>query len=111
MEYATKRACQFHNIETLNASSYAFLANMYVAKSAPSRLLGTGLGTHPINYAKIYPKVVHDIDIWTKFNDAYSLSIRIFSELGIIGLLYLFIFIYKTSTQIIVQFYGTGVSN
>ncbi|MBV4063088.1 hypothetical protein KSY96_02465 [Phocaeicola vulgatus] len=86
----------FHNIETLNASSYAFLANMYVAKSAPSRLLGTGLGTHPINYAKIYPKSSTRYRLYgLNSNDAYSLSIRIFSELGIIGLLYLFIFIYK----------------
>ena len=86
----------FHNIETLNASSYAFLANMYVAKSAPSRILGTGLGTHPINYAKIYPKSSTRYRLYgLNSNDAYSLSIRIFSELGIIGLLCLFIFIYK----------------
>lgn len=88
----------YYNLETLNASSYAFLTNMRVAQSAPSRLLGTGLGTHPINYAKVYPRSSTRYRLYgLNASDGYSLSIRIFSELGIIGLFCLFTFIYKTS--------------
>lgn len=86
----------YYKLEALNASSYAFLTNMRVAESAPSRLLGTGLGTHFINYAKVYPRSSTRYRLYgLNSADAYSLSIRVFSELGIVGLLCLFVFIYR----------------
>ena len=86
----------FYDLETLNASTYAFLTNLRVAEQAPSRLLGTGLGTHPINYEKIYPSRSTTYRLYgLNANDAYSLSIRVFSELGLVGLFSLFVFMYK----------------
>ena len=86
----------YYKFETLNASSYAFLTNMCVAESAPSRLLGTGLGTHSINYAKVYPRSSTRYRLYgLNSADGYSLSIRVFSELGIVGLFCLFVFICK----------------
>lgn len=86
----------FYDLETLNASTYAFLTNLCVAEQAPSRLFGTGLGTHPINYEKIYPSRSTTYRLYgLNANDAYSLSIRVFSELGILGLFLLFVFMYK----------------
>ena len=86
----------FYDLESLNASTYAFLTNLRVAEQAPSRLLGTGLGTHIINYEKIYPSRSTTYRLYgLNANDAYSLSIRVFSELGIVGLFLLFAFMYK----------------
>ena len=84
----------FHDLESLNASSYAFLVNLKVSMYAPSRIIGTGLGTHPSNYKKIYPDTGYRL-YGLNSDDAYSLSIRLFSELGIIGLILLIIFLYK----------------
>lgn len=86
----------YHELESLNASTYAFVTNLLVAKSAPSRLLGTGLGTHPISYNIEYPPQSTNYRLYgLNSNDAYSLSIRVFSELGYIGLFFLFFFLYK----------------
>lgn len=84
----------FHDLESLNASSYAFLVNLKVSMYAPSRIIGTGLGTHPSNYKKIYPDTGYRL-YGLNSDDAYSLSIRLFSELGIIGIILLIIFLYK----------------
>lgn len=86
----------YYELENLNASTYAFVTNLLVAKSAPSRLLGTGLGTHPISYNIEYPPQSTNYRLYgLNSNDAYSLSIRVFSELGYIGLFLLFFFIYR----------------
>lgn len=87
----------FYELESLNASTYAFITNLIVAKTAPSRFLGTGLGTHPINYEIKYPPKTTNYRLYgLNANDAYSLSIRVFSELGYVGLFALFIFIFKS---------------
>ena len=44
-------------IELLNMSSYATLMNVYIALNAPTRLIGTGLGTHPNSYELLYQSV------------------------------------------------------
>lgn len=85
---------KFQDLESLNASTYAFLANLKVSMSAPSRFFGTGLGTHQINYEKVYPYNGYRL-YGLNSTDAYSLSIRVFSEFGILGLFLLFIFLYK----------------
>lgn len=86
----------YYELESLNASTYAFITNLLVAKSAPSRLLGTGLGTHPINYKIEYPPQNTNYRLYgLNSNDAYSLTIRVFSELGYIGLFLLFFFLYR----------------
>ncbi|MDE6017514.1 MAG: O-antigen ligase family protein, partial [Muribaculaceae bacterium] len=79
--------------ENLNLSSYALISNLWVAVHAPNRIFGTGLGTHEENYLKTYKSNVDFYGLNSK--DAYSLFTRIFSEFGIVGLLILFIFIFK----------------
>lgn len=82
------------DFEMLNASSYALLTNFWVAKEAPSRLIGTGLGTHEENYIREYPP--NDFfQYGLNSQDAYSLFIRLFSEFGVIGIIIYFIFIKK----------------
>ena len=79
--------------ENTNASSYAFLSNLYVSMESNSRILGTGLGTHSESYKKVYKPgyVLYGLNM----EDAYSLGIRIFSELGVLGIFFLLFFIFK----------------
>ena len=42
--------------ETLNMSSYATMVNVWVALNAPNRIMGTGLGTHELNYYREYKR-------------------------------------------------------
>ena len=42
--------------ETLNMSSYATMVNVWVALNAPNRIMGTGFGTHELNYYREYKR-------------------------------------------------------
>ena len=70
--------------ETLNLSTYALFSNIYVALNAPTRLFGTGLGTHDYSYDLVYQWSGYQYWGQNKM-DAYSLLIRIFSEFGYLG--------------------------
>ena len=73
------------NFELLNASSYATMSNLWIANNAPNRILGTGLGTHELNYERGYQS---DYSLYgLNKSDAYSLFIRIYSEFGFIGII------------------------
>lgn len=79
--------------ESLNLSTFASLSNLWVARHAPSRLFGTGLGTHEISYDKsgYSPRredFVGDPETGLGYNytDAYSLATRIYSEFGLVGI-------------------------
>lgn len=78
--------------ESLNMSSYALATNFWVATHAPSRIFGTGLGTHEINYKTLYQS---DYPFYgLNSEDGYSLYNRFFSEFGVVGcFIYLFIII------------------
>lgn len=82
------------HFESLNLSSYAIISNLWVANNAPCRLIGTGLGTHEINYESVYPDTGSNVYGLNK-TDAYSLFTRIYSEFGYIGIIMLFVFIFK----------------
>lgn len=79
--------------ELLNLSTYATMTNLWVSYNAPNRLIGTGIGTHEQNYTTLYVSSYQ----YYGFNkeDAYSAGTRIFSEFGIIGLIIVFIYIFK----------------
>lgn len=83
-----------NDFESLNASSYALLTNLWVSINAPSRLIGTGLGTHQENYYNTYSSSDYYL-YGLNSQDAYSLLIRMFSEFGIIGLFIYFTFILR----------------
>ena len=80
-----------------NVSTAVLMTNLYSALNAPSRLIGTGIGTNSQNYARSFGDYTEDESaaIGLNTDDAYSLSIRVFSEMGFIGLALLFFFIYK----------------
>lgn len=84
--------------ESLNASSFAALSNFWVAKNAPSRVIGTGLGTHEESYQRVYPNTnyyLHGLNS----QDGYSLFNRIFSEFGFIGIFIYILFILKNTNN------------
>lgn len=82
------------HFELLDLSSYAILSNLWVADNAPCRLIGTGLGTHEVNYKKEYPDTgFHHYGL--NSTDAYSLFTRIYSEFGYLGIAFLFVWIIK----------------
>ena len=77
-----------------NASSTVLATNMYIALHAPSRLVGTGIGTHPQSYARLVQARYQKTDLNLNVDDGYSLFNRILSEFGFLGLLlYLFFII------------------
>lgn len=82
-----------NDFEMLNLSSYSILSNLWVASQAPMRMTGTGLGSHELNYERVYQS--DDPKYGSNKTDAYSLLIRIYSEFGYLGLFLFFVFLIK----------------
>ena len=82
---------QSHNI-----SSMVLATNMYIAFHAPSRIFGTGVGTHPQSYAALVHAKYKKTDLNLNVDDGYSLFNRLLSEFGIIGVLLYVFFIIRT---------------
>ena len=82
-----------YDFENLNLSTYASLTNYWIAFHAPNRIIGTGLGTHEENYERLYKSNYSSYGL--NKTDAYSLFARLYSELGICGLILYFYFLYK----------------
>ena len=90
------------NFEGVNLSTYAILSNLYVAgevfKSSP--IIGHGIGSHPISHKKYISNLtgIDTFEIWdladTNSTDANSFFIRTVSELGLVGIILIFIFIH-----------------
>lgn len=90
------RDADYQDLELFNASTYAFMTNMKVAIEAPSRIIGTGLGTHKDSYEKLNSNRYNTYYLYgLNKEDAYSLSLRVFSEFGLIGLFFLLLFVVK----------------
>ena len=79
--------------EKLNLSTYAILSNFYVALNSPFRLIGTGIGSHELNYKLVYVSDFRNYGL--NSTDAYSCFIRIFSEFGLIGIIIMLDFLVK----------------
>jgi hypothetical protein len=96
-----------------NLSTYALLSNAHVAVESfkENPIIGGGLGSHPTSSAKyirelqgfdeiektlseLYPGVGEELAT-LNYRDAASLFLRIMSELGFLGLLLSFYFLYK----------------
>lgn len=82
-----------YDFESLNLSSYATLTNYWIAFNAPSRLFGTGLGTHSQNYESLYKSSFDKYGL--NKDDGYSLFARLFSEFGLIGICVYVLFLIK----------------
>lgn len=86
-----------HSFELLNLSSYSTMTNLWVALNAPTRIIGTGIGTHPQNYELLYKS---DFEYYgLNKEDGYSLFNRIYSEFGILGIGLLLLFIVKNGDR------------
>jgi len=96
--YNTVTDFSLYNIEVLsqgNVSVYAITKNLWVALNSPSRMFGTGLGTHEFSHDRL---IINSYTLASlNREDAYSLGIRIFSEFGLLGFLVLIIFMFKYS--------------
>lgn len=87
--------------EDTNLSTYAFLSNLYVTKcNIQEHPLGSGLGSHFYMHTTIYHKKIRPPEYLKKqrldvinATDANSLFLRIISDLGLIGILFLLFFV------------------
>lgn len=89
--------------QSTNLSSYALLSNFFVAKSIFFQYpLGSGLGSYRHEYEKVYPELSPPkyllMQNLSKINkqDANSLFLRIWADLGIFALLIILYFIYRS---------------
>lgn len=80
-------------LESANLSTYSLLKNFKIATMADNRITGTGLGSHGHSHDKFYHSNAWFAEL--NKNDAFSLGTRIFSELGIIGLIAFILFFWK----------------
>jgi hypothetical protein len=89
--------------QSANLSSYALLSNFFVSKNIFFNYpLGAGLGSYKHEYEKVYPELTPPkyllIQNLSKINkqDANSLFLRIWADLGIFALLIILYFIYRS---------------
>lgn len=91
------------DLSKANLSTYALLSNFYVsAKSFSSNpIIGNGIGSH-VYSRELYLSKIEGIEVFESINsedlnakDAGSLFSRVMSELGLMGLLGIFIYISK----------------
>ena len=93
----TESDIEMENLAMLNTSTAVMYTNLYVGLTAPSRLIGTGLGTHAQNHSKIINTTFDEAYNFTEYNveDGYSLMARLLSELGVCGIILYILFIVK----------------
>lgn len=86
------------NIENVNSSSFVLYNNFHIAKEnfLSNPFTGTGLGSHKVAFDKY--SLTNNADIIDfQFNkaDANSLFLRLMSETGLMGLIFIFVFLGK----------------
>lgn len=117
----TLRGFKFLNVDDLNLSSYALISNVIVAEQVfmVHPVLGNGLGSHPLSH-ETYIDTFTGASGWgasaladINANDGAALAIRTLSELGLIGLLLEFWFIWhfrpRGKSEVDVICYAIGV--
>ena len=88
-------------MRTLNSSTFALYTNYIIAENSFLRnpTSGSGLGSHVINYENTFTDFFDEIFLETygSFNkqDANSLFLRLMSEMGLVGLFLIFLFVFK----------------
>jgi hypothetical protein len=96
-----------YDFNGINLSTYALISNFYVTTMVikDSPIIGHGIGSHPISH-KLYIKGVNIGESFEELgfegindDDANSLLLRIFSELGILGVLFMLYFIIKNYSE------------
>lgn len=88
-------------INDINSSSFVQYNNFHVASTnfIEHPIFGTGFGSYPLAYEKYSLTKAEDFLIRNGFEfnaqDANSLFLRVMAELGLVGVLFLFIFTFK----------------
>jgi hypothetical protein len=88
--------------ENVNSSSFVLYNNFHIASEnfKSNFITGTGLGSHPIAFEKYTLTHNEDIlDITFNNADGNSLLIRIISEGGLIGIIFIFYFLFRFKTR------------
>lgn len=88
-----------------NVSSYALMSNLYVAKNNFfEHPFGSGIGSHVYMHNNFYlkkmtpPEYIKTLKLQNiNATDANSLFLRLFSELGVFGLFFILLFLYRFS--------------
>lgn len=97
----TERNFDYEFVSNLNSSTFALYTNYAIAEYSFIRnpISGSGLGSHQINYDLMFSQYFDEIFLETfgslNRTDANSLFLRLMSEMGIVGLLLLFVFLFK----------------
>lgn len=99
----TISSSQSGDLSKANLSTYALLSNFYVSSKsfASNPLIGNGIGSH-LNSRALYLKDVEGVQVFEDMGmdhlnaqDAGSLFSRLMSELGLVGIIGVFYFIWK----------------
>jgi len=101
----TLKSSESLDVTGANYSTYAIIANLFVTENVleHSPIIGNGLGSHQLS-SKMYLNDLIGIDTVTELqdlnsDDAASLTLRILSDLGILGICLVILFIYKQYTK------------
>ena len=86
-----------------NLSTFALASNAFITIQSLKNnfLIGSGLGSHELSYNKYFPNIT-TVDVRSigllqiNAKDASSLFLRVLSETGIVGLIIIIIFLYKS---------------
>lgn len=89
-----------NDISKVNQSTFAIYSNYIVTKSAISHkpIIGSGLGTHELNFNKYAPLYIKNHSEINK-KEAASLTLRLLSECGLVGFLLFLGFILKNKIK------------
>ncbi len=91
--------------EETNLSSYALISNMYIAnRNFQNHPLGSGIGSHHYMFTERYLAVMRPPESMriqrkhtTNSLDANSMFTRMFSDFGILGVIFIIYILYRTS--------------
>jgi len=87
------------DLSGVNLSTYAILSNLYITSKSfeENPLLGSGLGSHELSHDKYIAEIdgISDFENYINLNskDANSLFLRVLSEMGVLGIIGVFLFI------------------
>ncbi len=101
----TFKSLQTSDLSGANLSTYALLSNLYVTSQSLSNnpLLGSGLGSHELSHKKYVGGITgieeFEQNLFLNSKDANSLFLRVLSDLGLIGVIGLIMFIIKNYSK------------
>lgn len=93
------------DLSGVNLSTYAILSNLYITSKSFERnpILGSGLGSHEVSHETYIEEIdgIGDFENYINLNskDANSLFLRVLSDMGLLGITAVFLFIRRFYTK------------